>query len=84
MSLVVRRNEGETWRECVQRVAGKYGLEGECLDIFDADVAVGTDEGTAAWGALYEWDCLDYEPNSPEIPDSSNPTPALQVGNPGE
>ncbi|HYF29440.1 MAG TPA: hypothetical protein VEA36_03710 [Candidatus Paceibacterota bacterium] len=60
MSLYVRRKEGETWRECVARYAGRHGLATECLDIFDQEVGKGVPGGKAAWDALCEWDCLDF------------------------
>ncbi len=64
MSLVVRKQENETWRECVQRVAGKQGLASECLEAFDHYIAHGDDdEPLAAWCALCDWDCLDFEPD---------------------
>lgn len=62
MPLRATRNEGETWRQAVERKASEHGLAEECLTVFDREVASGTDEATAAWGALYEWDVLDYVP----------------------
>jgi len=62
MGLYCERREGESWRDAVKRIAGKQGLADECLIIFDADVERGTEEAQAAWGALSEWDCLDYRP----------------------
>jgi len=59
VGLIVRRNPDESWRECVQRVAGKQGLEIECLANFDDYVAAGREQDRAAWMALYDWDCLD-------------------------
>lgn len=56
IGLKAVRNEGETWRECVIRNAKQYGLEVECLQIFDRDVAAGSEESDAAWDAMYEWD----------------------------
>lgn len=61
MPLTMTRNEGETFRAAVERIAGAQGLASECLELFDADVAGGADEGTAAMDALYEWDCLQFE-----------------------
>lgn len=62
MPLVVRRNEGETWRECVIRYAKPHGLQAECLVEFDSATLAGEDEAQAAFDALYEWDCTDFEP----------------------
>lgn len=62
MPLVVRRlSENESWRECVARYALKGGLLEECLDFFDDAVKNGEEENIAAFNALYEWDCTDYE-----------------------
>lgn len=63
MALVVRKLEGETWRECAVRYAARYGLESEVLEIFDRDVAAGVEEGRACWNACYEWDVVEYEAN---------------------
>lgn len=60
MSLVAKRQEGETWRQAVERIAKPHRMDRECLDEFDANIAVGIPEDRAAWNALYEWDCLDY------------------------
>lgn len=65
MSLVIRKKDGETWRQAAERYATKYGLEGEVLDIFDSEVARGVDDGQAAWNACYEWDVLDVEDKEP-------------------
>lgn len=66
MALVVRRKveENETWRDCVKRYAVPYGLETTALRSFDEMFqAAGpdADQGVLAWGALYEWDLLDFE-----------------------
>ena len=57
-ALGVTRLGGESWRDCVRRVSGQYGLDEECLEIFDRLIARGDHETEAAWCALYEWDCL--------------------------
>lgn len=56
LKLGVRRNDGETWRECAARHAEH--LSEEVLEEFDRQVANGTPEGEACWGALWDWDCL--------------------------
>jgi hypothetical protein len=63
MPLAIYRHEGETWRQAVSRQADLYGMKSECLEIFDREVILGTNEARAAWEALYEWDCLDYAPD---------------------
>jgi hypothetical protein len=60
MSLVAKREKHETWRQAVERIAKPYGLERDCLEVFDQERASGVPEGKAAWNALYEWDCLDF------------------------
>ena len=61
MSLSVTKQPGETWRQCVERYAKPHGLERECLELFDEQIAIGETEDRAAFGALYEWDCTDYQ-----------------------
>lgn len=57
--LKAERLENETWRQCVERYARKYGLESEALDYFDNEIRRGEKEADAAWTALYEWDLLE-------------------------
>lgn len=63
MSLRVVKNENETWREAVERIAKVYGLEEECLYEYDRLRARNVIEAQAAWEALYEWDCLEFVPD---------------------
>lgn len=60
MSLQIKKQENETWRQAVSRIAGKHGLARECLEIFDEGISTGVDEGDLAFHALYEWDCTDF------------------------
>lgn len=53
-----KRNKNETWRDFVKRRAEKWGMDYECLETYDEEIELGKDEETAAWNALYEWDCL--------------------------
>lgn len=84
MSLVVRRNEGETWRECVARIASKEGLAAECLVEFDHYTTSGDDEAEAAFCALYEWDCCAFEPDplseAKPTPPQESPAPTTDAG----
>jgi hypothetical protein len=60
---------GESWRDVVRRVAGREGLDLECLEVFDSHIARGSPEDYAAFVALHEWDCLapdDYEDGCPD------------------
>lgn len=58
VGLSVKRMTGESWRDCVIRYASKYGLQAECLAVFNGELSSGTEEGAAAWCALYEYDAL--------------------------
>ncbi len=61
MPLRLIKKPRESWRECVERIAGEQGLKEKCLQQFDEAMENGTTpEETAAWDALYEWDCLEY------------------------
>jgi hypothetical protein len=60
MTLSVTKKPDETWRQCVERYAKPHGLDGECLELFEEQVAIGEPEDKAAFAALYEWDCTDY------------------------
>ncbi len=60
MSLRVQRREGETWQDCVVRYAQPWGLEQECLEVYDELISKGEDEGQAAFWACEEWDVLDF------------------------
>lgn len=60
MSLRVLRQDDESWRDCVIRYAEPWGLEDECLEIYDEELAKGATEAQAAWAACYEWDVLDF------------------------
>lgn len=61
IAFVLRPNEGEGWREYVERIAGEQGLQDECLFIFDEEVGKGEEPEHAAFSALYEWDCCPVE-----------------------
>lgn len=68
MRIGATRQEGETWRQCVERYAQPYGLQRECLEIFDAAVKADEKERDAACGALAAYDLLEIVtgPLSPE------------------
>lgn len=61
MALVVKRLEGETWKQAALRYAAKHGLEDEVAETFDEAFADGLDEPEAAWHACREWDVADFE-----------------------
>lgn len=57
VGFVLKLNDGETWRDLVRRHSAPEGLDHECLSDFDTRIASGEDEDSAAFCALYEWDC---------------------------
>lgn len=59
--LVLRKQENETWLECIERYAAPYGLQLEVIKEFKRNILAGIDEAEAAWDACYEWDILDVE-----------------------
>ena len=59
--LYVERVKGETWRDCVRRVARAGGLEREALGLFDRDR--NTNRAQAAFDALYDWDLCSVSPS---------------------
>ena len=69
MPLIARRNENETWREAVKRIASRHGLWIEALEEFDHCIEAGATEESAAFDALYEWDLLDYEDDDEKLVD---------------
>lgn len=62
--LQITKTSGETWRDCVERIAGKCGLVSECLDLYDDAIKAGALEEEAAFEALYEWDCCELVPDN--------------------
>lgn len=61
MALMVRRLEGETWKQAALRHAAKHGLTAVVEVLFDELVAGGTSEDQAAWNACVEWDVAEFE-----------------------
>jgi hypothetical protein len=62
MALVVKRNEGETWKQTALRYAAKRGLEDEVEGAFnELAEGHGLSEREAALGACVEWDVADFE-----------------------
>jgi len=58
--LQVQKLPDETWRQAVERISGKYGLQDECLSAYDGYILGGELEPAAAFDALYDWDCCEY------------------------
>jgi hypothetical protein len=56
IGLRITRADGESWRECAERYAARFGLQSEVLEQFDSDVANGTAESDAALSACIDWD----------------------------
>lgn len=61
MALKITRNNGETWEECAGRYAKEYGLENEAMSSYWYYFHRGFEPSQAAYYALSDWDCLDYE-----------------------
>ena len=59
--LVATRKGKETWRDMVIRYAKPWGLKREVLREFDHLVSKGWKQNQAAWGALYDWDLLEFK-----------------------
>tara|TARA_R110002110_G_scaffold210515_3_gene422973 strand:- start:820 stop:1011 length:192 start_codon:yes stop_codon:yes gene_type:complete len=59
--LAAKRNKDESWRDAVIRYAKPYGLQYDALESFDNLVKEGWEQNRAAWGALCDWDLLEYE-----------------------
>lgn len=69
--LVLRRNPDESWRQAALRAASRYGLEEEVSEDYAARLKSGESEEDAAWGACYEWDLLEYDPEQKNEPPTS-------------
>jgi hypothetical protein len=52
--------EGQTPKQAMLHQAAKYGLENEVEEEYHRALDQGLDERAAAWGALMEWDLLEY------------------------
>ena len=59
--LAATRKENESWREAVIRHAKPWGLQRDALKSFDSLVKKGWEQDHAAWGALYDWDLLEFK-----------------------
>lgn len=67
MSLVLHREENETWLEAAQRNAKQYGVEVEVTACYYEFLLIGgVSESQAAFDACYEWDVLTFEKDEPE------------------
>lgn len=61
MRLVVRRLEGETWREAAIRYGRNWNLEDEVASAFDGFKELGFNDEDAAFEAVFEWDAFEVE-----------------------
>ena len=59
--LVAKRNKNETWRDMVIRYAKPWGLKRDVLHEYSRLIDKGWKPNQAAWGALYDWDLVEYE-----------------------
>jgi hypothetical protein len=60
MGLVLKKREGETWREAALRQAKKHRMESKVAQEYDHYLSCGHEPCRAAWCACYEWDVLDF------------------------
>jgi len=67
MPLSARRNENESWYDCMIRYATPYGLVTEVVDCYNSHKAKAKNEielelfeAESVLFALSEWDLLDY------------------------
>jgi hypothetical protein len=72
MGLVLKKREGETWREAALRQASRYSMQSEVAEFYDRFIAEGDTEDRAAWAACLEWDVLDYIRPKPKSERVSN------------
>lgn len=61
MALVVKRLEGETWKQAALRYAAKHGLAEEVAETFDELVGGGMVAEQATWSACVDWNIVDFE-----------------------
>ena len=59
--LVAKRRGKETWRDMAIRYAKSRGLKREVLREYNRLVSKGWKQDQAAWGALYDWDLLEFK-----------------------
>lgn len=59
MSLVLKREEGQSWRDAAIAAAKPHGLQDEVAEAYDTSKQHGASDEEAAWGAAYEWDVLE-------------------------
>jgi len=60
VGLCMKIQKGETPKQAMLRCAAEYGLEAEVEQEYQRALGQGLSEYAAAWGALLEWDLLDY------------------------
>lgn len=68
MPLVVKKLDGETWKECCERIAMQFKMDYECLEEYERLISQGKPEDEACWMALYEWDCVPWENDNGKKP----------------
>lgn len=61
MTLMVKRNDGETWRDCTMRMASAWLSEEEINEDFDELIAEGESEADACFILLESLDMLDFD-----------------------
>lgn len=66
MSLILIRQNGESWHDAGLRIAQKFGLDEEYERDYAKIISEGGSEEDAAFGACAEWDILDYREENEE------------------
>ena len=58
INLILTREDGETWLECITRLAKPHELEEDVIASYKVYVTQGMTEEHAAFHACYDWDVL--------------------------
>ena len=56
-AFIEAKTEGQVF-DAMKAIADKYGLWAEVREQYNGFISGGDDPKTAAWCALYDWDCL--------------------------
>lgn len=62
MPLRISRLNDETWQQCAQRYAERYGLEEEVQMSYEQSIDNGASEAEAALEACIDWDIAEFVP----------------------
>lgn len=59
MALVLKREEGQSWKDAAIAAGKPYGLQEDVAEAYDSNKKLGFSDEDAAWGAALEWDVLE-------------------------